>query len=79
MVVSVLVEGLVCCFVSLPPPLRAEADVGFDEIVFPGDGERYVAVDRHVQLPVCRTCEDEFVMNLRLLPRRRGVETFFSK
>lgn len=45
---------------SLLYPLCGVADVLFDEIVFPVDCQRRVAVDCHVQLPSSRTCEDKF-------------------
>lgn len=59
-VVFVLVKGHVRCFMSLLHPLHRVAHIVLDEIVFPVDGKRCIAVNCHAGLPCSHTCEDKF-------------------
>lgn len=58
-VVSVLEEGHVRCFMSRCRPLCRVADVVLDEIVFPVDGEGRVALNRHIKLPGSQTWKEK--------------------
>lgn len=47
---------------SLLLPLYRIADIILDEIIFPIDGKRCVAVNCHVQLPSSHTCKDKCII-----------------